>query len=392
MSDQSQYNFDEGRKAIITDNLLKSYGIDQSIEKSQENITIPKKEFIDEHEKLVDVLNSPSHTDDKEEAEDQEKELKQVTKSNQDTLEKGGKRAVIGEKREFSGRMYIKTADGWKFFGKGTGTKAQGHHESSNSKSESKVEDKNNPFGFDSKEQYDSYIQGLASHSVKFGLTKDDYWTSIDNKEIAEKIKTHSRSATPTNEFKKIQADVTAAKKKMNEVKSVAQSAGISQKEFDKLHPGTKKELENNTKKQAPGHIDSVKYQEEVREKHTPKEDKKQSFSDLENVKEDLKDKFKGYKFKESDNTYGGKTISFSKNDRNEDSSFDIQQKTEKGFFVNMITKKVVSSTSLADPSKNYQTTSARSVRHKTIKTSNHVDTMKDVYKLIDRHLSKINK
>lgn len=86
------YNFDQGRKSIVTDNLLKSYGIDQSkaIEKSEAN--------------------------------------------NDDSLEKGGKRAVIGEKREFSGRMYIKTATGWKFFGKGTGTKAQDHHNSISTK------------------------------------------------------------------------------------------------------------------------------------------------------------------------------------------------------------------------------------------------------------------
>lgn len=98
MSDQSQYNFDAGRKKIITDNLLKSYGIDQSIQ----------------------------NTDN----------LEKSNENQQDTLEKGGKRAVIGEKREFGGRMYVKTANGWKFFGKGKGVKAQDHHESSASKSE----------------------------------------------------------------------------------------------------------------------------------------------------------------------------------------------------------------------------------------------------------------
>lgn len=50
-------------------------------------------------------------------------------------LEKGSKRgeAVIGEKREFGGRMHIKTADGWKYFGKGTGAKAKEHHKSKES-------------------------------------------------------------------------------------------------------------------------------------------------------------------------------------------------------------------------------------------------------------------
>jgi 8-oxo-dGTP pyrophosphatase MutT (NUDIX family) len=45
----------------------------------------------------------------------------------QNELEKGGKRAFIGEKREFAGRMHIKTTDGWKYFGDGVGKKAKEH-------------------------------------------------------------------------------------------------------------------------------------------------------------------------------------------------------------------------------------------------------------------------
>lgn len=51
----------------------------------------------------------------------------ELLKSEIDELEKGGKRAVIGEKRTFSGREYIKTNDGWKFHGKGGGAQAQQH-------------------------------------------------------------------------------------------------------------------------------------------------------------------------------------------------------------------------------------------------------------------------
>jgi hypothetical protein len=54
-------------------------------------------------------------------------------------IEKGGKRALIGEKRTFGGREYIKTSDGWKFHGKGTGTKAQEHAAGTASKTEEKV-------------------------------------------------------------------------------------------------------------------------------------------------------------------------------------------------------------------------------------------------------------
>lgn len=44
-----------------------------------------------------------------------------------DELEKGGKRAYIGEIRTFGGREYIRTSQGWKYHGKGTGKKAQEH-------------------------------------------------------------------------------------------------------------------------------------------------------------------------------------------------------------------------------------------------------------------------
>lgn len=44
-----------------------------------------------------------------------------------DELEKARNTAQIGELREFGGRQYIKTINGWKFHGKGGGAKAQSH-------------------------------------------------------------------------------------------------------------------------------------------------------------------------------------------------------------------------------------------------------------------------
>ena len=55
----------------------------------------------------------------------------ELEKAANDFFEKGGKRAVIGEKRMFGGREYIKTAQGWKFHGKGGGKKAKQHQEDS---------------------------------------------------------------------------------------------------------------------------------------------------------------------------------------------------------------------------------------------------------------------
>jgi hypothetical protein len=48
--------------------------------KKSNKISMPKKDFIKEHKKLVDVLRSPSHKDDLEEAKEQGDELKEVIK------------------------------------------------------------------------------------------------------------------------------------------------------------------------------------------------------------------------------------------------------------------------------------------------------------------------
>lgn len=49
--------------------------------KGEKMISTPKKEMIDEHKKLVDVLESPSHKDDKKEAKKQKQELKDYQKA-----------------------------------------------------------------------------------------------------------------------------------------------------------------------------------------------------------------------------------------------------------------------------------------------------------------------
>lgn len=63
--------------------------------------------------------------------EEQKARILSCYKTEEDNLEKGGKVAFIGEIRSFGGRDYIKTHEGWKFHGKGTGEKAQAHVASS---------------------------------------------------------------------------------------------------------------------------------------------------------------------------------------------------------------------------------------------------------------------
>lgn len=48
--------------------------------KKSKPVKISKKEFVEEHEKLIKVLKSPSKKDDKKEASKQAKELKKVKK------------------------------------------------------------------------------------------------------------------------------------------------------------------------------------------------------------------------------------------------------------------------------------------------------------------------
>lgn len=72
------------KKSVETDELQKAYeNLDTSIVLSKsQNVSMNKKELVNEHENLIEVLESPSHTDDEEEAEKQRKEL--------EGLEKGG--------------------------------------------------------------------------------------------------------------------------------------------------------------------------------------------------------------------------------------------------------------------------------------------------------------
>lgn len=62
-----------------------------------------------------------------------------------DRIEKGGSRAILGEIRKFGGRDMIKTAEGWKYHGKGTGAKAQEHKAGTTGSSEKKEESKTTP-------------------------------------------------------------------------------------------------------------------------------------------------------------------------------------------------------------------------------------------------------
>lgn len=97
--------------------------------------------------------------------------LSELTKAEILDIEKGGKRAMIGEKRTFAGREYIKTANGWKFHGKGTGSAAQAHVAGA---LEHHVGEK---------KESDSY----HSKDVPSKYTADDSWKDEESKKAASK-------------------------------------------------------------------------------------------------------------------------------------------------------------------------------------------------------------
>lgn len=61
-----------------------------------------------------------------------------------DELIKGGKGAAVGARKEFGGREYIKTSDGWKYVGKGKGKGAKKHLEQHKSADDDKSKPKAN--------------------------------------------------------------------------------------------------------------------------------------------------------------------------------------------------------------------------------------------------------
>lgn len=113
MSDIFQHNDNKNR---IAKNIADSYSEATPIESVVQQTQTPF-----EHQRLIKAQIANSFNT------ENALSSEELEKSADDFLEKGGKRAVIGEKRMFGGREYIKTAQGWKFHGKGTGEKAKGH-------------------------------------------------------------------------------------------------------------------------------------------------------------------------------------------------------------------------------------------------------------------------
>ena len=104
----------------LTQQPLKKESVEGS--KKKDYVKLSKDEVIEEHKRLVDVLESDSHEDDKEEAKKQKQELEEYVKKGfdegrlsedeyLDTIEKSHK-GTIGEIREWNGKKFKKQANG----------------------------------------------------------------------------------------------------------------------------------------------------------------------------------------------------------------------------------------------------------------------------------------
>lgn len=161
-----------------------------------------------------------------------------------DLLEKGGKRATVGEIREFGGRKYIKTGSGWKFYGKGTGSKAASHADSNKTESFKQING-DHVFGEKwrkkSKEEIETEIKRVEQ-------------TLKENPNDIGKI--NSNLKFKLNYLKELIKQPLSSKeqKTIDEVirrnaKNIAYAAGISEKEFNGLHDVTKRQLYQDMKK-----------------------------------------------------------------------------------------------------------------------------------------------
>jgi hypothetical protein len=323
-----------------------------------------------------------------------------------DPLTKGGKRATLGEIRSFGGRDYIKTNDGWKFHGKGTGKKAQSHYMKTAGQS---IENHR-------KQVKENGIKELEEGKIEIHAKNGDNTGSRKNLEQNVKAFPHQNDGTIKlveilNPEKQrftagAHAIMTGDRAEAAEKQGLGKIVGhydsdhnfiekkednsdfkLKEKQFLKNKKNTDKDrLKLQSMKDAVKKIDEVK----DKVKKDSKSDKVEFSSDFEEkLKEKLPKHYRITKNKQGD-------FLVSDNSRDGDTSFSIA-KTILGdgkpyFGVHLNTRKIVSSTSLADPKAAYQTTSAHRVKTKKIQTVDFVDSQDQIWKLIDRHMKKVNK
>lgn len=157
-------------------------------------------------------------------------------------LVKGGKRAQLGEIRSFGGRNYIKTPEGWKFHGKGTGKKAQEHkakHGVAKKTSVKKSENKSSEFTMN--EVFEKY----PSKDYYVGRREVDSFNIAGKNSSRVELTVYKKTGEKTKSGRDIYEDKTIKfeqqgngkfKEKKDEIPSTKDSKKDQQSEFGYSH------------------------------------------------------------------------------------------------------------------------------------------------------------
>lgn len=146
-----------------------------------------------------------------------------LNKAEQDDIQKGKIAATIGTRKEFGGRPYIKTAEGWKYYGSGGGEKASEHA------------GKSVPVGVGSTIKNKKGVHGTV-------IGKDDKHTHIeykdaDGKDAVSKVPhEHLQEKLDSGEFEHAVPAKSAAKMR-DEAESGSKKEGSEPKEGEAKSP-----------------------------------------------------------------------------------------------------------------------------------------------------------
>lgn len=148
----------------------------------------------------------------------------EISKAEEDELEKGGKKAFIGETRIHGGREYIRTASGWKFHGKGTGKKAAEHKASAASHTkDAKITPEERA---ESTEKKSSKKEAHPEGTVReFGgrnyIKKDGKWKYHSGKHISDISTTEGKALTAQQKMRQLSAEIEVFDKKIDDDKEL---------------------------------------------------------------------------------------------------------------------------------------------------------------------------
>lgn len=336
-------------------------------------------------------------------------------------IEKGHKnKALLGEIRTFGNRQYIKTIDGWKFHGKGTGKRTKEHIEGIKGERIKRVSNFVNPdrTKYNIVGDYDIVKDGeKAKISVQYnsigktysysGKTKSGASISGNNvseermREILGKQENISKSHK-LEVGQKVNFEDSSGNLLQGKVVSITpEKNSIDGNKRYNVRPIDKSWVGQVSFTEKPQYDDELSFDRITNEKESNVPDvvgtitgvhgekNRQEKEQLQNI---VEGQFKGFKIQKSGTPDKPRYI-ISDYSHNHEHSFLIDEDKDHPagrYYVNMTTKVVVSSRSLADPRAAYQTTSASFVRHAKKNTTNYTDTLEGVQKLIERHMKKI--